>query len=101
MANLGTVHNRMSALRIASWNVYLQGGWEWNNSVHHGARLVAVPENSLKDDNPDIADYIRAGRLVAFGSLDKSRAVAVLLRNNLRWTQNAASCRSIGRRRSH
>ena len=93
LVNLGLVHqsNGKRSPESRSWNrIYLQGGWEWNNSTSIMARgWWRIPENSLKDDNPDIADYIGRADLVArWEPMDKSQAVAVLLRNNLRWTQN-------------
>lgn len=93
LVNLGLVHqsNGKRSPESRSWNrVYLQGGWEWNNSTSILARgWWRIPENTLKDDNPDIADYIGRADLVArWEPADKSQAVAILLRNNLRWPQN-------------
>ncbi len=92
LVNLGLVHqsNGKRFTESRSWNrVYLQGGWEWGNTSVMARGWWRIPENSLKDDNPDIADYIGRADLVArWEPTDKSQAVAVLLRNNLRWTQN-------------
>ncbi|HEX5337494.1 MAG TPA: phospholipase A, partial [Gallionella sp.] len=93
MVNLGVAHqsNGRSLPDSRSWNrIYLQGGWEWNNSTSILARgWWRIPENPLKDDNPDISDYIGRADLVArWEPTDKSQAVAILLRNNLRWSQN-------------
>jgi phospholipase A1 len=57
MANLGLAVHQSNGKRFTesrSWNrVYLQGGWEWNNSTSIMARgWWRIPENSLKDDNP-------------------------------------------------
>ena len=93
LVNLGLVHqsngHRLPDSR--SWNrVYLQGGWEWNNSTSILARgWWRIPENSRKDDNPDIADYVGRADLVArWEPADKSQAVSILLRNNLKLTNN-------------
>lgn len=93
LVNLGLAHqsNGRSLPESRSWNrVYLQGGWEWNNSTSVLVRgWYRIPENTLKDDNPDISDYIGRADLVArWEPADKSQAVAILLRNNLRWSQN-------------
>lgn len=89
MINLGLEHqsNGRPLPESRSWNrVYLQGGWEWNNSTSILARgWWRIPENRLKDDNPDIGDYLGRADLVArWEPQDKSQAVAILLRNNLR-----------------
>lgn len=89
MINLGLEHqsNGRPLPESRSWNrVYLQGGWEWNNSTSILARgWWRLPESQLKDDNPDINDYIGRADLVArWEPLDKSQAVAILLRDNLR-----------------
>lgn len=93
MINLGLAHqsNGHRLPESRSWNrVYLQGGWEWNNSTSILARgWWRIPENALKDDNPDISDYVGRADLVArWEAADKSQAVNILLRNNLRWAQN-------------
>lgn len=93
LVNLGFAHqsNGHRAPESRSWNrVYVQGGWEWNNSTSILARgWYRIPENSLKDDNPDITAYIGLADLVArWEPADKSQAAVLLLRNNLRWGQN-------------
>ena len=92
LVNLGLVHQSNGQLlpESRSWNrLYLQGGWEWGNMSVLGRGWWRIPENSLKDDNPDIIDYIGRADLVArWEPVDKSQAVAVLLRNNLSWTNN-------------
>jgi len=50
---------------------------------------LRIPENSQKDDNPDISDYVGRADLVArWEPSDKSQAVSILFRNNLRFPQN-------------
>jgi len=93
LVNLGLVHqsNGQNLPWSRSWNrLYLQGGWEWSNSTSILARgWWRIPENFLKDDNSDIADYVGRADLVArWEPADKSQALAVQLRNNLRWAQN-------------
>lgn len=88
LVNLGLAHqsNGRSLPDSRSWNrIYLQGGWEWSNSMSILARgWWRIPENPLKDDNPDIANYIGRADLVArWEPEDKSQSVAVLLRDNL------------------
>lgn len=89
MINLGLEHqsNGRPLPESRSWNrLYLQGGWEWNNSTSILARgWWRIPEKQFKDDNPDISDFIGRADLVArWEPQDKSQAVAILLRNNLR-----------------
>ena len=93
LVNLGLVHqsNGHRLPESRSWNrIYLQGGWEWNNSTSILARgWLRIPENSLKDDNPDMTDYVGRADLVArWEPDDKSQAVSILLRNNLRLPGN-------------
>jgi len=88
LINLGWVHqsNGRHLPESRSWNrLYLQGGWEWNNNtsflLRGWKRLYESPSN---DDNPDITGYIgKADLLARWEPVDKSQAVAVLLRNNL------------------
>lgn len=92
LVNLGLSHqsNGQHLPESRSWNrLYLQGGWEWGNTSVLARGWWRIPENSLKDDNPDITDYIGRADLVArWEPIDKSQAVAVLLRNNLRFGSN-------------
>jgi len=93
LVNIGLAHqsNGRPLPESRSWNrIYLQGGWEWNNSTSILARgWYRIPESPLKDDNPDITDYVGRADLVArWEPADKSQAVAILLRNNLRWSRN-------------
>lgn len=93
LVNLGWSHqsNGHRVPESRSWNrIYLQGGWEWNNSTSILARgWWRIPENSLKDDNPDIADYIgRADLIARWEPTDRTQAVTILLRNNLNWPNN-------------
>lgn len=90
--NLGLVHqsNGQHLPESRSWNrLYLQGGWERGNTSVLARGWWRIPENALKDENPDITDYIGRADLVArWEPLDKSQAVSVLLRNNLNWSNN-------------
>lgn len=93
LINLGWLHqsNGRPLPESRSWNrVYLLGGWEWNDMTSIMVRAwQRVPENSLKDDNPDIIDYIgRADLVIRWEPRDKSQAIALLLRNNLSKTAN-------------
>ncbi|MDD4929753.1 MAG: phospholipase A [Gallionella sp.] len=93
LVNLGVAHqsNGHRVPESRSWNrVYVQGGWEWNNSTSILARgWYRIPENPTKDDNPDITSYVGLAELVArWEPADKSQAVLILLRNNLSWVQN-------------
>lgn len=87
LVNLGWVHqsNGHRVPESRSWNrLYLQGGWEWGNTSVMARGWWRIPENAMKDDNPDITDYVGRADLVArWEPADKSQAVTVLLRNNL------------------
>ncbi|HYR05436.1 MAG TPA: phospholipase A [Gallionella sp.] len=87
LVNLGLAHqsNGQHLPESRSWNrLYMQGGWEWGNTSVMARGWWRIPENSLKDDNPDITDYAGRADLVArWEPTDKSQAVSVLLRNNL------------------
>ncbi|HEU0219753.1 MAG TPA: phospholipase A [Gallionella sp.] len=92
LVNLGLEHqsNGQRLPESRSWNrLYLQGGWEWGNTSVLARGWWRIPENSLKDDNPDITDYIgRADLVMRWEPADKSQAVSVLLRNNLSLPNN-------------
>lgn len=93
LINLGLVHqsNGRPLPESRSWNrAYLQGGWEWNNTTSFLVRgWWRLSEDPAKDDNPDIGDYVGRADLVArWEPRDKSQAVAILLRNNLRGKHN-------------
>ena len=93
LINLGWVHqsNGRSLPESRGWyRIYLLGGWEWNDTTSIMVRgWQRIPENSLKDDNPDISDYLGRGDLVIrWEPRDKSQAIAMLLRNNLSRTHN-------------
>ncbi|MDH4233936.1 MAG: phospholipase A [Gallionella sp.] len=93
LINLGWVHqsNGRPLPESRSWNrLYLQGGWEWKNNTSFMVRgWRRLSEDPLKDDNPDIGDYAGKGDFVArWEPRDKSQAVAILLRNNLRNKNN-------------
>lgn len=93
LINLGWMHqsNGRPLPESRSWNrLYLQGGWEWNNTTSFLARgWRRISEDPAKDDNPDITDYVGKADLVArWEPMDKSQAVAILLRNNLSGKHN-------------
>ena len=92
LVNLGLTHqsNGQHLPESRSWNrLYLQGGWEWGNTSVMGRGWWRLPENSQRDENPDITDYVgHADLMVRWEPLDKSQAVSVLLRNNLNWPNN-------------
>ena len=93
LINLGWVHqsNGRSLPESRGWyRAYLLSGWEWNDVTSIMLRRWwRIPENPLKDDNPDISDYLGRGDMVIrWEPWDKSQAVAMLLRNNLRSTNN-------------
>jgi phospholipase A1 len=93
LINLGWVHqsNGRPLPESRSWNrIYLLGGMEWNDITSIMLRgWWRIPEDPLKDDNPDISDYLgRADLVMRWEPKDKSQAVAVLFRNNLQRTDN-------------
>lgn len=92
LVNLGLVHqsNGQHLPESRSWNrVYLQGGWERGNFAVLARGWYRIPENILKDDNPDIADYVGRADIVArWEPDDRSQAVTLLLRNNLSLSNN-------------
>jgi phospholipase A1 len=92
LLNLGLEHqsNGRTNPESRSWNrVYAQGGWEWGNTSLLARGWWRIPENILKDDNPDIVHYMGRGDLVVRWEPDsKGQAVAFLLRNNLNLNQN-------------
>lgn len=93
LINLGWVHqsNGRPLPESRSWNrIYLLGGMEWNNITSIMLRgWWRIPEDPLKDDNPDVSDYLgRADLVMRWEPSDKSQAVAMLIRNNLSRTKN-------------
>lgn len=92
LLNLGLVHqsNGRAKPESRSWNrVYVQGGWEWDNTSVLARGWWRIPENILQDDNPDIVHYIGRAELVARWEPDnKSQAIVAVLRNNLNLNQN-------------
>lgn len=88
LLNLAWVHqsNGRPLPESRSWNrLYLQGGWEWSNNASFLARVWRrISEEPVKDDNPDIADYVGRADLVArWEPMGKSHSLAILMRNNL------------------
>lgn len=92
LLNIGFVHqsNGRTNPESRSWNrVYAQGGWEWDNLSLLVRGWWRIPENTLKDDNPDIVHYLGHGDIVARWEPDsKSQAVSLLFRNNLSFNNN-------------
>ncbi len=93
VVNVGINHqsNGQALPKSRSWNrVFLQGGWEFNNSTSIMARgWWRIPENAANDDNPDIQEYVgRADVVLRWEPTNKSQSVALLLRNNLRLDKN-------------
>lgn len=89
MVNLGVTHqsNGQSNPLSRSWNrVYLEGGWELTDRLTLAVRpWWRVPENSRKDDNPDIEKYMGYGDVTLRWETESHKtAVSMLLRNNLR-----------------
>lgn len=87
LVNLGLVHqsNGQNLPGSRSWNrIYLQGGWEWDNTSILARGWWRIPENILKDDNPDITNYVgRADLVVRREFPNQKQALTMLLRNNL------------------
>lgn len=93
LLNLGWLHqsNGRPLPESRSWNrIYLLGGMEWNDMTSILLRgWWRIPESPLKDDNPDIKDYLgRADLVIRWEPRDKTQAIAMLLRNNLSRTAN-------------
>lgn len=93
LVNIGLVHqsNGRSLPQSRSWNrAYLQGGWEFNNSTSIMARgWWRIPENPLRDDNPDMINYMGQGDLlVRWEPTNKSQSMSLLMRNNFRLNNN-------------
>jgi phospholipase A1 len=92
LLNLGLEHqsNGRTNPESRSWNrVYAQGGWEWGNTSLLARGWWRLPENALKDDNPDMVHYMGRGDLVLRWEPDsKGQSVAFLFRNNLNLNQN-------------
>lgn len=94
LVNLGFNHqsNGQSLPLSRSWNrIYLQGGWEWD--VYGKFSLLArswwrVPESPIKDDNPDILNYLGRGDIVAHWEPSSKQSVTLLMRNNLSRAKN-------------
>jgi phospholipase A1 len=86
LLNLGAVHqsNGRSLPQSRSWNrLYAQGGWEWGRFSVLGRAWWRIPENSDKDDNPDIQDYLGRGDVLLRWGFDNDKSISVLLRRSL------------------
>ncbi len=92
LVNVGLAHqsNGRSLGGSRSWNrLYVQGGWEWDDNWSVLARgWWRLPESNLVDDNPDIQSYLGVADALIRWEPDETQSVAVLLRNNLRTSQN-------------
>ena len=89
MVNLGIAHqsNGQTNPLSRSWNrVYLEGGWELTDRLSLSVRpWWRVPENSRKDDNPDIEKYMGYGDATLRWETESHKtSVSMLLRNNFR-----------------
>ena len=89
MMNLGLAHqsNGRSNPTSRSWNrVYLESGWELTDRISLMVRpWWRIPEDSKKDDNPDIEKFLGYGDVtVRYETPSSKTAVSVLLRDNLR-----------------
>ena len=89
MLNLGVTHqsNGQTNPLSRSWNrVYLEGGWELTDRLSLSVRpWWRIPENSKKDDNPDIEKYMGYGDMTLRWETESHKtAVSMLLRNNFR-----------------
>lgn len=89
MLNLGLVHqsNGRSNPTSRSWNrLYLEGGWELTDRLSLMVRpWWRIPENSRKDDNPDIVKFLGYGDMtVRYETPSRNTAISLLMRNNLR-----------------
>lgn len=86
LLNLGISHqsNGRKEPDSRSWNrLYLQGGWEWNEVSVMGRGWWRIPENPVKDDNPDLTRYIGRAELIAHWLPDQDDEVIMLIRSNL------------------
>lgn len=89
MLNLGLVHqsNGRQNPVSRSWNrLYLESGWELTDRISLMVRpWWRIPEDSKKDDNPDIEKFLGYGDVtVRYETPSGKTAVSVLMRNNLR-----------------
>lgn len=89
MMNLGLVHqsNGRSNPTSRSWNrLYLESGWELTDRISLMVRpWWRIPEDSKKDDNPDIEKFLGYGDVtVRYETPSRKSAISVLMRNNLR-----------------
>lgn len=93
LVNVGFAHqsNGNTLPFSRSWNrVYVQGGWEFNDSTSILARgWWRIPEKILNDDNPNLTSYVGLGDVVVrWEPLTKLQAVSLLWRNNFRTGRN-------------
>ncbi len=93
LINVGWLHqsNGKPLPESRSWNrLYVLGGWEWNDMTSIMVRAwQRVPEDASQDDNPDIVDFMGRGDFfIRWEPRNKSQAVGLLLRNNLRKSAN-------------
>jgi len=91
--SLGVLHqsNGQADPRSRSWNrVYAQIGLERGNFVLMLRPWWRIPENATSDDNPDIADYIGRGEIIALYRRGEQQW-AIQLRDNFRARDNRGS----------
>jgi len=93
LLNIGGVHqsNGRSLPESRSWyRIYLLGGFEWSDTTSVLVRgWQRIQESSSTDDNPDLIDYLGSGDVVVrWEPLDKRQSIALLLRNNLKKSDN-------------
>ncbi|MFY9259051.1 MAG: phospholipase A [Gallionella sp.] len=93
LVNVGFAHqsNGNTLPLSRSWNrLYVQGGWEFNNSTSILARgWWRLPEKTLSDDNPNLTSYVGLGDVVVrWEPMTKLQAVSLLWRNNFRIGSN-------------
>jgi phospholipase A1 len=91
--SVGVAHqsNGQADPRSRSWNrVYAQVGLERDDFVLLLRPWWRIPENAATDDNPDIADYIGRGEIIALYRRGEQQW-AIQLRNNFRASDNRGS----------
>jgi len=93
LLNIGYVHqsNGRSQPESRSWNrIYAQGGWEWRRVAVLARAWARIPENSGRDDNPDIKDYVGRGDALVRWDMGGDYAASLLVRHTLRMNPSRA-----------
>ena len=92
LLNFGYVHqsNGRDSIASRSWNrVYLQGGWETDTLSLMLRSWRRMPDLDVRDDNPDIQDYMGRGEIkLRWEPLNHNQMLELTLRNNLRAKDN-------------